>query len=139
MTHRRQRYLFLICSLALGIAIAFSAGYVEGPAVCAAQTVAPRDTTGKIVGSIKPRLVAYSVSLSALGVDAPSRSLTVDSSAKFVLEDIQPGTYTLTVEIFNPPFGHCGFSPWSREITVHASETVRARAKLKAVPDARCE
>ena len=103
------------------------------------QNETKEKATGTIVGTMKPRLIAYSVWLSMPGAREALHEDTVDSRAKFVMEGVQPGSYTIHVEIFNPPFGHCGFFPWTRDITVRAGETVRVKATLKRVPNARCE
>jgi hypothetical protein len=132
MSQWRNR-AFGVC--ALGAAFAFFSGTVRIAA--AAQNAATSQAKGRIVGTIKPRAAGYSIRLFRPNSDKPVQDMLVDSIARFSLDAVEPGSYRLQVAVFQP-FA-CGFLPWSQDITVRTGETVYVKAKLKRVPNARCE
>lgn len=140
ITDKDQPGKHYLAFIALLVAMVVGASWVWGKTVARAQTSAPSQAPGRIIGSIKPGSApGFHIWLSVPGTNKQVDDEDVDDRGKFLLEGIQPGIYQLNIRVFRPPFGDCGYYPWSKTITIHAGETVLVKAKIKVVRGARCE
>ena len=96
------------------------------PSTAAAQT-----QNGRIAGVVTDEsgAVLPGATVTLKGVGAAVRTAATDATGHYVIADVAPGTYDLTIEM-------SGFKPQASKVTVAADQTVNLEAKL---PDRRAD